>query len=334
MFPFLDRVVRSMNKNDLCISLQDIVDARKIIENQIIRTPIIASPILENLTNMELYFKAEVFQKIGSFKLRGVLNKLHHLSEKEKRRGIITASAGNHAQSLAYASSQLGIKTVVVMPKYAAKNKVIATKKYGAEVVKLENTKTIVEKVYKIKEERNLTMVHPFDDPLIIAGQGTIGLEILEDSPRVPDNVIVPVGGGGLISGIAAAIKQSNPTVKIIGVEPFGADAMNQSLIKGTVVSLSEINTIADGLAAPFAGKYTLAHVKKFVDKIVLVSDEEILDAMRLLAEKVKIVTEPAGAAGFAALLADKIQVSREDFTVCVLSGGNVDTNLLKKVLE
>ncbi len=145
--------------------------------------------------------------------------------------------------------------------------------------------------------------------------------------------MIVPVGGGGLISGIAAAIKQSNPKVKIIGVEPFGADAMNKSLIQGTVVSLSEINTIADGLATPFAGKYTLAHVKKFVEKIVLVSDEEILDAMRILAEKAKIVTEPAGAAGFAAILADKIQVPREDLTVCVLSGGNVDTDLLKKAL-
>ncbi len=322
-----------MNKNDLCVSLQDIEDARKIIENQIFRTPTITSPNLENFTNMNLAFKAEVFQKIGSFKLRGVLNKLHYLSEKEKERGVITISAGNHGQSLAYASSQLGIRAVVVMPKYAAKNKVIATKKYGAEVVMPENTKSTMDRLYKIKEERNLTLVHPFDDPLIIAGQGTIGLEILEDSPRIPDTVIVPIGGGGLISGIAAAIKLNNPKVKIIGVEPIGADAMNQSLLQGTVVSLSKIDTIADGLAAPFAGKYTLAHVKKFVDEIILVSDEEILDAMRFLVEKMKIVTEPAGAAGFAALLTDKIQVSKEDQIVCVLSGGNVDTSLLKKIL-
>ncbi|MCK4848273.1 MAG: threonine/serine dehydratase [Candidatus Heimdallarchaeota archaeon] len=322
-----------MNKNDLCISLQDIIDARKIIENRIIITPTIASPNLENCTNMNLAFKAEVFQKIGSFKLRGVLNKLYHLSEKEKEQGVITVSSGNHAQSLAYASSQLGIQAVVVMPKYAAENKVITTKKYGAEVVRHKDTKSIMERVYRIKEERNLTLVHPFDDPLIIAGQGTIGLEILEDSPRIPDIVIVPIGGGGLISGIAAAIKLSNPKIKIIGVEPVGADAMNQSLLKGTVVSLNKIDTIADGLAAPFAGMYTLAHVQKFVDDIILVSDEEILDAMRLLIRKVKIVTEPAGAAGFAALLAGKIQVSKEDQIVCVLSGGNVDTSLLKKIL-
>lgn len=322
-----------MNKNDLCISLQDIIDARKIIENQIIRTPTIASPKSKDFTSMNLAFKAEVFQKIGSFKLRGVLNKLSHLSEKEKERGIITVSAGNHAQSLAYAASQLGIQAVVVMPVYAAENKVIATKKYGAEVVRHKDTKSIMERVYKIKEERNLTLVHPFDDPLIIAGQGTIGLEILEDSPRIPDIVIVPIGGGGLISGIAAAIKLSYPRIKIIGVEPVGADAMNQSLLKGTVVSLRKIATIADGLAAPFAGTYTLAHVQKFVDEIILVSDEEILDAMRFLIEKVKIVTEPAGAAGFAALLAGKIHTSKEDQIVCVLSGGNVDTSLLKKIL-
>jgi threonine dehydratase len=323
-----------MNEKDSCISLQDIEDARKIIENQVIRTPIITFPNPENIISTNLAFKAEIFQKIGSFKLRGVLNKLSHLSEKEKESGVITVSAGNHAQSLAYACSQLGIKAVVVMPKYAAENKVIATKKYGAEVVKHEETKTIMDRVYKIKEERNLTLVHPFDDPLIIAGQGTIGLEILEDSPQIPDIVIVPVGGGGLISGIAAAIKMTNSAVKIIGVEPIGANAMYQSIQKGNVVSLNKIDTIADGLAAPFAGNYTLAHVKKFVDDIVLVSDEEILDAMRLLIEKVKVVTEPAGAAGFAALNAGKIQVSKDDQIVCVLSGGNVDTNLLKKILS
>ena len=322
-----------MNNNDLCISLQDIIDAREIIENQIIRTPTIASPNLENLTSMNLAFKAEVFQKIGFFKLRGVLNKLYHLSEKEKERGVITVSAGNHAQSLAYATSQLGIQAVVVMPNYAAENKVIATKKYGAEVVKHEDTKSIMNRVYKIREERDLTLVHPFDDPLIIAGQGTIGLEILEDSPQPPEIVIVPVGGGGLISGIATAIKLSYPKAKIIGVEPVGADAMNQSLQQGTVVSLSKIETIADGLAAPFAGKYTLAHVKRYVDEIVLVTDKEILDAMRLLIEKVKIITEPAGAAGLAALLAGKIQMSKDDQYVCVLSGGNVDKSLLKKIL-
>ncbi|MHA1945512.1 MAG: threonine/serine dehydratase [Candidatus Hodarchaeales archaeon] len=315
------------------VSLEEIISAQKIIEDQIIHTPIIASPILEKLINVKLAFKAEVFQKIGSFKLRGVLNKLHHLSEKEKKRGVITISAGNHAQSLAFAAAQLGIEAVVVMPTYAAKNKVKATKEYGAEVVMHEESKSLMERLLEIKAERNLTLVHPFDDPLIIAGQGTIGLEILEDSPQPPDIVIVPIGGGGLISGIAAALKLSSLKTKIIGVEPSGADAMNQSILQDSVVSLEKIDTIADGLAAPFTGKHTLAHVKKFVDNIVIVSDEEILSAMKILLEKVKIVTEPAGAAGFAALLSGRINVSEETQVVCVLSGGNVDTNLLKKIL-
>ncbi len=326
-----------MSKNDAheirTVSLEDIISAQKIIEDRIIHTPLINSPSLESLPDMNLAFKAEVFQKIGSFKLRGVLNKLYHLSEKEKEKGVITISAGNHAQSLAYAAAKVGIKAVVVMPKYAAKNKVIATKKYGAEVVMHEESKTLMERLNAIKEERNLTLVHPFDDPYIIAGQGTIGLEILEDSKQLPDNVIVPIGGGGLISGIAAALKQSYPNIKVIGVEPEGADAMSQSLLKGTVVSLNKIDTIADGLAAPFAGRYTLAHVKKFVDDIVIVSDEEILNAMKVLLEKIKIVTEPAGAAGFAALLSGRIQISEDIQIICVLSGGNVDTNLLKKIL-
>ena len=317
----------------ITVSLEDIADARKVIEDRIVRTPLITSNFLDPLPKMKLAFKAEVFQKIGSFKLRGVLNKLHHLSEMEKKRGVITISAGNHAQSLAFAAAELDIEAVVIMPKYAAKNKVQATKGYGAEVVLHEDSKSLMDRCLQIKEERSLTLVHPFDDPLIIAGQGTIGLEILEDSPQTPNNVIVPIGGGGLISGIAAAIKLNNPDIKVIGVEPEGADAMSRSLRKGSVVKLNEINTIADGLAAPFAGKYTLAHVKKFVDEIVIVNDDEIMAAMRFLIDKVKIISEPAGAAGMAALLENKIHISEGDSTVCVLSGGNVDNNLLKKIL-
>jgi len=327
--------VKNMASRDLLVNLQDIINAKKVIANHVYHTPLISSTNLNKLMDMNLYFKAEVFQKIGSFKLRGVLNKFYNLTEEEKKRGVITISAGNHAQSLAYAASQLGIQTVVLMHYYSAKNKIKATKSYGAEVIIIhKDSKSIMDRCIEIMEEREMTLVHPFDDPFIIAGQGTIGLEILEDFTGVPDVVVVPVGGGGLISGIASAIKLNNPRIEVIGVEPVGADAMYQSLRMNSVVSLNKIETIADGLAAPFAGKYTLAHVKKYVDDIVLVSDEEILEALRLILIQGKILTEPAGAAGFAALLAKKIEVSEDAQVICVLSGGNVDTSLLNTVLS
>jgi threonine dehydratase len=326
--------VKNMASRDSMVNLQDIINAKKVIANHVYHTPLISSTNLNKPREMNLYFKAEVFQKIGSFKLRGVLNKFQNLTEEEKKRGVITISAGNHAQSLAYAASQLGIQAVVVMPSYSAKNKIKATKSYGAKVIIHKDSKSIMDRCIKIMEERDLTLVHPFDDPLIIAGQGTIGLEILEDYTGVPDVVVVPVGGGGLISGIATAIKLKNPKIKVIGVEPVGANAMYQSLQMNSIVSLNKIDTIADGLAAPFAGKYTLAHVKKYVDDIVLVTDEEILEALGLILIEGKILTEPAGAAGFAALLAKKIEVSEGAQVVCVLSGGNVDTSLLNTVLS
>ncbi|MFX0051660.1 MAG: threonine/serine dehydratase [Candidatus Hermodarchaeota archaeon] len=318
---------------DLLVNLQDIINAKKVIADHVYHTPLISLKNLEYPRNMNLQFKAEVFQRIGSFKLRGVLNKFHNLTEEEKKRGVITISAGNHAQSLAYAASLLDIQAVVVMPPYSAKNKIKATKSYGAEVIMQESGKGLMDQCREVMEERELTMVHPFDDPFIIAGQGTIGLEIYEDLDGVLDIVVVPVGGGGLISGIATAIKLKNSGMKVIGVEPFGANAMYQSVRMNSVVSLSKIETIADGLAAPFAGNYTLAHVKEYVDDIVLVSDKEILEALRLLLIQGKILTEPAGAAGFAALVSKKIQVPQDAKVICVLSGGNVDTSLLKSVL-
>jgi threonine dehydratase len=326
--------VKNMASSDFLVNLQDIINAKKVIANHVNHTPLISSTNLNKLLDMNLYFKAEVFQKIGSFKLRGVLNKFYNLTKEEKKQGVITISAGNHAQSLAYAAYQLGIQAVVVMPYYSAKNKIKATKSYGAEVVMHKDSKSIMDRCIEIMEERDMTLVHPFDDPLIIAGQGTIGLEILEDFTGVPDVVVVPVGGGGLISGIASAIKLKNPKIEVIGVEPVGADAMYQSLRMNSVVTLNKIETVADGLAAPFAGKYTLAHVKKYVDDIVLVSDEEILEALRLILIQGKILTEPAGAAGFAALLAKRIEVSEGAQVICVLSGGNVDTSLLNTVLS
>lgn len=321
------------NNTDSWVRLSDILTAQKVIAGQVTRTPLIASPTLGQRIGSTLYFKAEVFQITGSFKPRGVFYKLHHLTAEEKKRGVITISAGNHAQGLAYAASLLGINATVIMPQAAVKSKVKATKSYGAEVILHGSGKDLMSKCREVMEERNLTLVHPFDDPFIIAGQGTIGLEILEDLPTAPDMVVVPVGGGGLISGIATALKSQNPTIKVIGVEPIGAAAMSQSLQQNSVVSLDKLDTIADGLAAPFAGKYTLAHVKKYVDDVVLVSDDEILAGLRLILEQSKILTEPAGAAGFAALLFEKIPVPKDALVVCVLSGGNIDRSVLKEIL-
>jgi len=316
----------------MLVELSDIIKAQQTIARYVHRTPIMSSATLGRRTDVNLYFKAEVFQKTGSFKPRGALNKLHNLTDEERKRGVITVSSGNHAQGLAYASSILGIPATVVMPETTPKNKVNATKGYGAEVILHGRVEDLMTKCLEIQKERNLTMVHPFDDPLIIAGQGTIGLEILEDFPEV-QWVFVPVGGGGLISGIATAIKLKKPDVKIVGVEPVGAAAMLQSVQQNAVVHLDKVDTIAEGLGAPSAGEYTLAHFKRYVDDLVLVSDSEIIQALRLILERCKILTEPAGAAGFAALLFKKVDVPNGAQVVCVLSGGNLDLKRLKGLL-
>ena len=318
--------------NHSLVGLKDILEAKRVITGHVHRTPIISSRSLSRQVGAELYFKAEQFQKTGSFKPRGALNKLTKLTEAEKARGVITISAGNHAQGLAYAASLLGIEATVVMPQAAVKSKVEAARGYGASVILHGSVKDLMSKCLELQEERGLTFVHPFDDLLIIAGQGTVGLEILEDIPS-PDVVVVPVGGGGLISGVAAVLKASNPAVKIIGVEPIGAAAISQSLQRNSIVHLDKTDTIADGLAAPFAGEYTLAHVKHYVDEMVLVSDEELIEALWLILERCKLLSEASGAAGFAALLSKKIAIPQGAQVVCVLSGGNIDRSRLKEIL-
>lgn len=308
------------------IKLGDVTSAQRIIAGRVHRTPLISSMALGKRTDTHLHFKAEVFQKTGSFKPRGAINKLHHLTEEERKRGVITMSSGNHAQGLAYAASLFGSPATVVMPHTAPNNKVKAAKGYGAEVVLTEGD--LLTTCLEIQKKRNLTMVHPFDDPYIVAGQGTIGLEILDDLPEV-DVVFVPVGGGGLISGIATAIKLKKPAVKIVGVEPVGASAMWQSLQQKAVVHLDRIDTIADGLAAPFVGELNLALVQKYVDELVLVSDDEMIEALCLILEWCKLLTEPAGAAGFAALLFKKANIPSGSEAVCLLSGGNIDRSRL-----
>jgi threonine dehydratase len=313
------------------IELGDIIDARQVISGRVHRTPLISSMTLGKLTDTHLHFKVEAFQKTGSFKPRGSLNKLYHLTEAERRRGVITVSSGNHAQGFAYAASLYGIPATVVMSHTAPPNKVNATRNYGAEVVLTEGD--IFDTGLKIQKERNLTFVHPFDDPYIVAGHGTVGLEILEDLPQV-DVVLVPVGGGGLISGVATAIKLNKPAVKVIGVEPIGASAMWQSLRRQAVVRLDKIDTIAEALAAPFVGELNLALAQKYVDEVVLVSDDEMIEALRLILERCKILAEPGAAASFAALLFQKTRVPSGAEVVCLLSGGNIDLTRLGKYLS
>jgi threonine dehydratase len=308
------------------IELGDVTSAQQIIAGRVHRTPLISSTALGKRTDTHLHFKVEVFQKTGSFKPRGAINKLYHLTEKERKKGVITISAGNLAQGLAYAASLLGTSAIVVMPHTTPPNKVNAAKGYGAEVVLTEGE--LLATCLEVQKKRNLTFVHPFDDPHMVAGHGTMGLEILEDLPEV-DVVFVPVGGGGLISGIATAIKLKKPAVRIVGVEPVGASAMWQSLQKRAVVHLDKIDTVADGLAAPFVGELNLASVQEYVDELVLVSDDEMIEALCLILERCKLLTEPAGAAGFAALLFNKAKIPSGSKTVCVLSGGNIDLSRL-----
>ncbi len=321
-----------MSAQDDLVTLFDIKNAQSFLKGKIVKTPIIPSLNIGKALDIQLNYKAEHFQKMGSFKIRGVLNKLNQLSATEKEKGVVTVSAGNHAKALAYASHLTKIKAVVVMPDYAPRNKIEAVKGFGAEVIQT-TAEELLSTLEKTIEERDLTLVHPFDDLAIISGQGTVGLEILEQTQNPPDIVVVPVGGGGLISGISTAIKSINPEISVIGVEPKGANAMTQSLVKGEAVTLNEVNTIADGLAAPWAGKITLKHVRKYVDGMVIVNDDEIQLAMKRLILEDKIITEPAAAASLAAVLSGKIDLSPNLKITCVLSGSNVDIPLIKSLL-
>ncbi len=314
------------------VGLDDIRAAREVIAGRLHRTPMFTSETLGERVGVRLFLKAELFQKTGSFKPRGALNRLEHLSDAEKARGIVTMSAGNHAQGVAFAAKLLGVDATVVMPVAAPQAKVDATRGYGAHAILHGTSKDLLPKVQELQRERDLTFVHPFDDPYVIAGQGTVGLESMEDVPDA-DVVIVPVGGGGLISGVAAAVKALRPGARVIGVEPEGAPGLTLSLRDGAPAHLESTNTIADGLAAPFVGDRNFAHVKAFVDEVALLTDEEIAAGLRLLMERAKLQAEPSGAAAFAALLAGKVSVPRGATVVCIVSGGNVDHARLKTLL-
>ncbi|HJZ11291.1 MAG TPA: threonine/serine dehydratase, partial [Acidobacteriota bacterium] len=247
------------------IELERIREAQKLIAPYLHRTPVLPSNFLGRQTGSKVYLKAELFQKTGSFKPRGAINKLKHFSDAEKARGIVSVSAGNHAQAVAFAAAMERVPCVVVMPVTAPQNKLDATRGYGAEVVLHEDMRTIFERTEQVRKERGAILLHPFDDPDVIAGQGTVGLEIYEDVPDA-DIVVVGIGGGALISGIAIALKNLNPRARIIGVEPEGAASMARAIQEGKPVRLEKIETVADGLSAPYVGDWTLKAVQQFVD--------------------------------------------------------------------
>ena len=314
------------------ITIDDIRQARQVINGRLHRTPMLTASLLGERLGVKLLFKAELLQKTGSYKPRGAINKLNSLTAEERAGGVVSMSAGNFAAGLAYAAAAMGVKATIVMPEAATKSKVAATRAYGATALLHGVGKDLMPKAMELVEQQHLTFVHPFDDPMIIAGTGTVGLEIMEDV-AAPDVIFVPIGGGGLIAGIATAVKTLYPSARVIGVEPTGAVKMLTSLQQHKPMALEKANTIAEGLAAPFAGKHTLEHVEKYVDEVVLVSDDEIKEAMLLIMERSKLFVEPSGATGFAALLYNKVNVPAGSTVVCVLSGGNIDREKLKGIL-
>jgi threonine dehydratase len=314
----------------MLLELEDIERAQARIGDRVHVTPMMSSTTVGDELGVRLQLKAELFQKTGSFKPRGVFNKLLSMDPADRSRGLVSLSAGNHAAALAYAATVVGTKATIVMPASAMRSKVEATRRYGGEVV--QTAGRLLDVCLALQQERDLTLVHPFDDLAVMAGQGTVGLELLEQVPR-PGMVVVPVGGGGLISGVAAAVKLQRPSVRVVGVEPEGADAMSRSLEQGTPVHLDKVDTIADGLAPPFAGEHTFAHVRRFADEIVRVTDREIVDAVHVLIQRCKLAAEPSGAAGLAALMSSRVTPAAGSTVVCVISGGNIGPDVLKQLL-
>jgi threonine dehydratase len=294
------------------------------------RTPLLSSATLNQVTGFDVRLKGEIFQRGGSYKIRGPLNKLPLLTADERRRGVVCSSAGNHAQGVALAARIHGVHAVVVMAENATASKIAATRGYGAEVV-LSGTiwDEANERAQALVRERGLTYVHPFDDLQLIAGQGTLGLEIVQDWPDV-DVVVVPIGGGGLISGVAMAIKGVKPQVKIIGVESSGASGMRDSVAAGRVVTLDRVDCIIDGLRVKRVGETTFEVVRRFVDEIVTLPDEEMFAAMLWIMSRAKLVVEGAAAAPVAALLHGLVRAPAGAKVACVLSGGNVNLDQLR----
>ena len=312
-------------------SYAEIVKANSMRGKEIKKTSLIHSPTFSEITGSEVYLKAEFRQRTGSFKIRGAYFKIKSLSDEEKKHGVVAASAGNHAQGMAFASSLEKISCTIVMPKNASPAKVAATRGYGANVI-LEGTNydESSAKAKEIAKETGATMIHAFDDPQIIAAHGVIGLEILDDLPDV-DEIYLPIGGGGLAAGILIAIKEKNPNVKVVGVQSKSFPSMYESLKNGSLTESGGERTIADGISVKIPGQLTFDIISKLIDEIVLVDDTEITKAMFLLMERMKFVVEPAGAASLAYLISKKPAPGKK--VVAILAGGNVDMYLLGQIV-
>ena len=314
-------------------TIEQISSARERISHYLHVTPVTTARLLGDEAGIQLFLKCENLQKTGSFKTRGALNKVATLDESARRRGVVTVSAGNHAQALAWAARASKVHATVVMPAAASQTKAAAAAGYGAVVIRHGTAFEAFDRAQAIAAEQGLVFVHPFDDEEVMAGAGTTAFEILEQISDI-DTVVVPIGGGGLIGGIAAAIKQRRPSIRVYGVEPRGAAAMRASLDSGRAMRLQTVDTIADGLAAPMAGALTYEIVRRYVDDVVLVSDDEIAAAVRALLARTKLLAEPAGAAGIAAILARRLPLRAGERVVAVISGGNVDLAKLRDLLD
>ena len=313
------------------ISMEMLQDARRVLSPVINQTPVLHAPGL--VPDCDFYLKADCLQKTGAFKLRGAYYKIATLSDEEKRRGVIACSAGNHAQGVGFASRDMKIPATICIPAAAPISKIQATRSYGANVVLVDGVyDDAYAEAVRLRDEQGLTFIHPFDDYRVMAGQGTIGLEILEQLPNV-DVILVPIGGGGLISGLAYAVKHLKPSCQVIGVQAAGAASMVDSLEAGHILTLPSVHTIADGIQVKTPGDLTFEMCRQYVDKVVAVSENEIAGAILSVLEKQKLVAEGAGAVGIAAAMYGKVDLQGK--TVCaLLSGGNVDVTMLERIIK
>lgn len=317
------------------VTLKDIQDAREVIKDIILETDILENVRLSEKTGARVFYKCENLQRTGSFKVRGACNKIASLTEEEKSHGVIASSAGNHAQGVALGAKQAGIKATICMPANAPLSKVAATKSYGANVVLNGNVyDDALAKAKELQAETGATFLDPFNDKYVIAGQGTIGLEIFEQRNGEVDTVIVPIGGGGIIAGIATALKGLNPDIKIIGVQTANIPSMKVSFEAGKLTSAFNDITIADGIAVKTPGDLTFDIISKNVDQVITVTEEEIAEAILFMMENQKLVSEGAGAVSTAALLSGKYVPKKGENVVCVVSGGNIDINTLYRIMS
>ena len=311
------------------VSRDDVLAAQRLVAPRVHRTPLTRSTYLSDRFGADVWLKLEQLQKTGSFKVRGVLNKMSTLTPAERARGVVTLSAGNHAQAVAWAARDAGIRATVVMPSKAVQSKIDATRGYGAELILTDAD--LLETARALEAERGLALIHPFDDAAVIAGQGTLAEELFDDLPEA-DVLLVGVGGGGILSGVGVVARARRRSARVIGVEPEGAAVMRLSLDRGAPQRLSGMTTIADGLAAPFAGALPFAHVTALGLEIVTVPEEAIVEALWLLIERCKVVPEPAACVGLAALISGTVTVERGARTVIIVTGGNVGRERLGKL--